>query len=288
MEVQCFLPDDKEIQHRVCQIRDLPPLPKALQKLLEILHDEGTHVEELESIVKYDPSLSARVLRIANSTYYGYRGQVGTLARALMVLGFEQVKTICLCAMLVEFFSGKNLLEASERERLWKHAFATANIANEMAKKRPWVKKDEAYILGLLHDLGWLVMAIYFKDYYVSIKNFAELRKVPAWHIETEYGLTHTRIGKWLSVKWSLPEVFARVMEFHHAPENSPSFKSETKLIALADVLANSREHPEPAASDITLSYCRDLFITEDEWNDYQERLTGIWSNVDQLWDLLK
>jgi HD-like signal output (HDOD) protein len=288
MEAEYALPDEKEIQHRVCQIKDLPPLPRMLQKLLEILHEEGAFVEDLEGLIKYDQSLSAKVLRVANSTYYGYRSRVSSLSRAIMILGFEHVKTICLSALLVEFFSGKPGLAASEKERLWKHAFAAANIASEMARKRPWIKKEDAYILGLLHDLGWLVMAIYFGDYYASVRDLADFRKVPAWHIEIEYGLTHTRIGKWLAVKWALPEMFARVMEFHHAPEASPSFKSEAKIIALADILANSREYPDYLTSDFVLSYCRDLFITEEEWIGYQEYLTGMWSTVDQLWDLLR
>jgi len=157
-----------------------------------------------------------------------------------------------------------------------------------MAKTRPWIKQEEAYILGLLHDLGWMVMAIYFNDYYKSIQDIALQRSVPAWYIESEYGLTHARVGKWLAIKWALPEMFTRVMEFHHTPGDSPSFKSEVKIITLADMLANSREHLGYLTSSQAISYCKDLFITEDEWDDYQGRLGNIWPKVDELWGFLR
>ena len=279
--------NEQEILYRVSQVADLPPLPLALQRLLQMVQHEIGSLKDLEKVIRYDQALSARILRLANSAFFGCRGKTNTLARALILIGLEQAKRICLCALLLELFSSGTILEPQERERIWKHAFATARMASEVAAKRRWVSPDEAYLLGLLHDLGKLIMALHFREHYQAISELARHRKVPTWCVESEYGMSHAVIGKWVAVKWSFPEVFHKVIEFHHHPDRSPTFKSEVKLIHLANVLVISREHPELLTDARTLDCCRDLFVTEDEWNGYQARMELIWPEVDQFWALL-
>jgi len=280
--------DQEEIHYRFAQLQDPPPLPQALQRLIEIIQDEIASAKELESIVKYDQGLSAKVLRIANSAFFGLRSQITTLSRAIMTIGYFKVRAMCLSTLLMEFFSCPQSLDASQKEAFWKHAFATARIASEIAQKRPWVSREQAYILGLLHDLGRVLMAVHFPRHHRSIENLAESRKIPMWFAENQYGLTHTQMGKWAAVKWAFPDMFQMVMEFHHSPDKSPCHAPEVRIISLADVLAHSREYPLSANDDYTILCCKELFINEDEWSEHQDRLEEIWSEVDQLWDLLK
>ena len=281
------LPHDQEIRYFISRIDDLPPLPGALQRLMEIINDEVASPKELESLILYDQSLTARILRIANSTYYGRRGEVRTISRAVMNLGFEKVKSICLCALLLEMFAGKRTLGRIERERLWKHAFATARIAGEMASMRPWIDKEDAYLLGLLHDIGRVVMAVYFPDHCRTIELLAEKRRLPLWCVEFQHGLAHTEIGKWAAVRWGFDVVMQRVVEFHHTPDKATSHFPEVKTVYLADVLANSREYPQFVDDPCTLAYCKDLYISREEWSGYCGVLSDIWLEVDQLWNLL-
>ncbi len=131
-------------------------------------------------------------------------------------------------------------------------------------------------------------MAYSLTEHFRAIWDLAELRGVSPWIIELQYGLTHTTIGRWIAAKWALPEVFGRVMEFHHQPERSPSFGPEVRLIALADILAHSDRLPSLLEDPQTLAICRDLFITEEEWEECREALPEIRVQVDQLWNLLK
>ncbi|NLJ29546.1 MAG: HDOD domain-containing protein [Deltaproteobacteria bacterium] len=280
--------DEKEIRYRIFQINDFPPMPISLERLLEVIQNEVASIKELESIVQYDQTLSAKIMRIANSSYYGFRGKISTLARAMVLMGFEEVRSICLCTLLREMISGKMPLKARERETFWKHALVVGRVAALISQKRPWISKAEAYTLGLLHDLGQVIMAAYLSDHYHFILKLSKMRNIPMWCAESAYEVTHTVVGRWLAVKWGLPEVFQRVLEFHHAPEGAPSYKSEVKMIYLADVLSNSREYPEFLNDDVTLSYCSDLCVTEEEWEEYREELDAIWSEVDQIWNLLK
>ncbi|NTW35517.1 MAG: HDOD domain-containing protein [Syntrophobacteraceae bacterium] len=281
-------PNEQEVRGRIARIRDLPSLSGSLQRLVEIIHDEVASPDEMESLIRYDQSLSARILRVANSTYYGMRGNVPTLTKAMILIGFEQVKSLCLCALLMDMCSTQDSIELEERERLWKHSFATARVASEMARKRPWVSPEKAYILALFHDLGRVAMAFSLQDHYRAIWGLSRNGKIPLWYAELQYGLTHTVVGKWLATRWNLPEVFQMVMEFHHFPEKSPAFKAEVKLVALANILVNSRENPELLDDEITSVYRKDLFIPETEWEACRKRLQDIWAEVDQLWTLLR
>ena len=157
------LPGRQEAFHRVAGVADLPPLAGALERLLEVIYSEVASVRELESIILYDQALAAKLLRLANSSFYGSRGQVYTVAQAIMLIGFEQVKSICLCVLLMQLYSDAPALSVGQRERLWKHAFAAAHMAREVARVKPWVSKELAYVLGLFHDLGRLTMAVHFK-----------------------------------------------------------------------------------------------------------------------------
>jgi HD-like signal output (HDOD) protein len=280
--------NEQEIRYQISRIKDLPPLPQSLGRLLEIIQDEIESSVELESIICYDQALAAKVLRIANSTYYGFRRKVKTISRAIVILGFNQARTICLCNLLMNTVSNGRPIDPIMRETLWKHAFATSRIAGEIAKRRPWIKSDEALVLGLVHDIGHLVMATYFSEQFESIMKTASKRKSPPWCFEMQVGLSHTEIGKCLASRWALPESMQAVIEFHHTPNRSESYKSEVKLIYLADVLSNSRHYPLLLTDEATLSCCRELYISEDEWEDYQNSLDYIWSEVDQLWDLLR
>jgi putative nucleotidyltransferase with HDIG domain len=279
--------DEQEIRYQVSQIKELPPLPQSLQRLIEIIYEEVESESELENILSYDQSLTAKILSIANSTYYGSRGKIRKMSRAIVVIGYEHVKSICLCTLLMQLLNGVSM-EPADRELLWKHSFATSKIAAEMSAKRPWLSREEASALGLLHDLGRAVMATYFKDRFRAITDMAGKRKAPAWCVEMQFGLTHTQLGKYLAVRWSFPKLFQHVIEFHHSPDRSTSYRAETRLIYLANILSNSGEFPELLEDEATLSYCRDLYIGEEEWQEYRDRIPGIMAEVDQLWDLLR
>jgi HD-like signal output (HDOD) protein len=280
--------DENEIRYQIAQIEELPALPQAIKRLIEIIHSEIDTPGELESIIGYDPSLAAKVVMVGNTSYYGYRGRVKTLSKAISIIGANQVKSICIFTLLMNLLSNGRVISPAHREMLWKHSFATSKIAAGITKKRPWMNEDEAAVLGLIHDLGWIVMAMYFNEQFVAIFESAARKNIPPWCIEMQYGLSHTLLGKYLATRWVFPESFKAVMEFHHSPEMSQSFKTEVRLMHLVNVLSHSHEYPELVNDEFTLSHCRELYICEDEWQEIQESVQNIWPEVDQLWNLLR
>jgi HD-like signal output (HDOD) protein len=279
--------DEGEIRYQVSQIKELPPLPLSLKRLIEIIHSETDAPGELESIIRYDPSLVAKVLTCANSSYYGYRRQVKSIPRAVSIIGAEQVRSICICTLLMSLLSEGALINGAQREILWKHAFSSSRIAAEMNKKRPWMNSEEAAALGIIYDIGWILIAAYFNEQFTAILDAAAKRKIPPWYIEMQYGLDHSRLGKYLACRWALPVEFETVIEFHHSPEKSEAFRTEVRLMHLVDILAHSHTYPELLDEESTLAQCRELYISEDEWKEHQESAARILPEVDQLWTIL-
>lgn len=279
--------DEKEISYRLSQIRELPSLARSVGRLIEIIRFEIDSPEELESIIGYDQSLVAQLLMIANATLDGCRGNVGTLSKAITVIGGERVKSICTCSLAMNLISNRHMISAYQREILWKRSLAGSRIAAGMARKRPWISGEQAAVLGLIRDIGWLAMAMHFNEQFQAIFETAARRNIPPWCAEMQYGLSHSHLGKCLVTRWALPDVFKAVVEFHHCPERSRSFKREVMLLHLVDVLSHSREHPELVDEELTLFCCRGLYISEQEWLEYQENAENVWTEVDQLWELL-
>ena len=281
-------PDYEEIRYRVARIKELPPLIGSLARFLEIIYDEIESPEELKDLIGYDLALSAGILCHANGSDYGMRGNVDTIAQAVRTIGFQSAKSVCAYTLLTQLYDDKDTLEPGEKELFWKHNIVTSIMAREIARRRPWISVEKAYVLGMLHDLGRLAMAMYLTDHYQLISTLGQKRSMPIWFIECQYGLSHTAIGKWIAVKWAYPEVLQRVIEFHHAPYQSPSFKFEVKLIFLANALANSKAYPEYLTDELTLSFLRELYIPEEEWQQTIEKGKEVWLQADAMWSLFK
>lgn len=278
---------DKEMYNRVSQVRVLPSLVNS-RRMLEIIHTQTDTAEELESIIGYDCSLAANLLMNANASCYGRRGKVGTFAEAIGVLGLEKVKWVCLFNLMLDRAASGGLMGEAFREVLWKRSFAASKIAVEMAGKRPWIKVEEAFLLALVYDIGWIVMAECFGEQFEAIFQTAARMKAPSWWFEVRYGLSHAEMGWYMVSQRGFPETFKAVTAFHHFPEKSGTYEAEATLICLVDTLAQSREHPEGLHEKLTLSRCGRLFISEEEWGGYQKSLERIWSEADQLWKLLR
>ncbi len=278
----------EQIVSKVAEIKDPPSLPLALQRVLELIVTNVESPDELETFIRYDPGLTARIIRTANSSYYGLGGRLLDLTQSILVIGYGEVKSICIFALTFELFSGLKLIKPADRERLWKHSFGTARIAYKIAMRQPWMAKEQAYLLGFLHDFGRIISSAYFGEQYKAIRDLAKKRKVPQRYLEPQFNLEHTLIGSWISRRWNMPEIVRNIMEFHHEPESTPSFKKEVEVIALANILANSVYFPEFLDDPFTRKCCDDLHISEEEWEEYQDQLKELWPEIDQVWNLLK
>lgn len=200
------------------QIRDLPALPVVVMELLGNLDRDDTSISMLADKVSRDQALTAKTLRLANSSFYGMQSKVTTIQQAIAILGFNSVRTLVTAAAIIGNFSGST--HASfDVESFWRHSIATALSAKALARHLR-VNQDYAFMVGLLHDIGRLVLATR------SPQQFAE---VIVWQagkdclmLEAEravLGLDHTTVGRALAEHWKFPLLLQKAIESHHAPD---------------------------------------------------------------------
>jgi len=201
------------VEQVIQQIEHLPTLPQVVMRVLAMA--ESPRISALELSKAMDQSLAAKVLRVANSAYYGGRGRnISSIHHAIMLIGFEAVKEIILTTSFFHTFHDAQDVQALQP--LWKHSLECALIAKRLAWMYRYDSLDEAYLSGLTHDIGRLVIQQYFSDQYREIEKKKE-SGVDWLQAETEVlELSHAEIGGKIAEKWSFPPNLVEAIGHHH------------------------------------------------------------------------
>jgi len=218
------------------KIKDFPPMPQTAIQVIKILKNPDYHITDLTLCISKDISLTAEVLKMANSGLYSPPNPITTLKQAITYLGMSQVKN------LVISLSSKTLYGAGQvrllDQKLWEHSLMTA-ICSRLCSIR-FMKKyaEESFILGLMHDIGQLIMSKNVDEFEDIVRN-AYNKNLNVYQLEQEtLGFNHTEVGSLAMKKWEMPEIFYNVVKFHHNPDESPA-KDLTHLISFSNNLCN-------------------------------------------------
>jgi HD-like signal output (HDOD) protein len=230
----------EDIKNRIIKrVNDLPPMPKVLFKAREVLSDPNSSFKDISKIIESDQAIAAKILKVANSAYYGLSGMVSSIHQASVVLGYktlEQVITMVSSTSLL----GKQLkgygLNAGA---LWKHSLATAMASRMIAGKRAPSLENDAFSVGLIHDVGKLALDPHILKNRPQIDTFLRDRS-PSFLLAERHvlGFDHTQIAYDLCQKWKLPENQATAMRFHHSPEESKN-NDLAHIVHLANHIAS-------------------------------------------------
>ena len=209
---------EKSVIDRINTLKDLPSLPHILVKLMEACHDESGSIGDIADILTNDPSLCTKVLRLVNSAYYGLGSRVESIDQAVAFLGTNAVKNIAICSSVYQAFSSRKGSNAFNLKIFWWHSLKCALLARIFAKEISFGSPDEAFVAGLLHDIGKLVLWVNFSDKYTElIKKYENLPEMLAAG-ERQLGATHSQIGAWLMDRWKFPSFVADSALYHHEP----------------------------------------------------------------------
>lgn len=235
-------PIDAKVRQVVENIRNLPTPPLVFSQIQKVINSETASANDVAKILSEDPSMSAKVLKMTNSAFYGLAREIDSVSQAVMVIGFEAVKNLVLSASVLGMFKG-NEVDADFQDRYWRHSLGAAFGSRMIAKRvksRGFLDAEACFSGGLLHDIGKLVMACFLPDEFKSIQKRLELDpQANVREIEFEtLGYDHTKLGAALAENWGLSTGLIDAITYHHDPQGSPLEPSLAYAVHIGNYLA--------------------------------------------------
>lgn len=220
------------------QIDTIPALPAIVTRVLAITANPESSANDLMKAILPDQTMCATILKFANSAAFGIPKEVSTIERAIMILGFEEVKNIIIGKAIFASFPKLSKESTKGVGVFWEHAFTcglTCKIIAEHYKLPP----SEFFICGLIHDIGKLVMLMAFPSSYPILEEHSLANHFHAMGTEIEqYGTRHDDVGLELARRWFLPEQLASAIGYHHRPESAPQYRQHPMIVQVADILS--------------------------------------------------
>ncbi len=225
------------LTQRIKQLGNLPAMPAVLSTLTEALSVPASNIdlEKVVGCISHDKSLAAQCLRLANSALFRQRGDVQSVRDAVLALGFWRIRDLAFsCSMPLLFANAK---AAIARDVFWRHALGTAVLSQGLSRDFGTVSQDDAYLCGLLHDIGVLVNSLLFPDDFQDVLEAAMVERLPIEDLEQQIlGFTHAESGKVLAEKWRLPLLCTEVIEHHIGPTSEGVAGEISMIVHTADL----------------------------------------------------
>ena len=262
---------------RPIDLYEVPTLPTVVLQALRVMQDTNSDARAVERVIVHDLALSAKILRVANSAFFGFSRRVGTIADAVRVLGFTNVQGMIISVGAFDTFRTErlNLME------FWKHSIATATAARFLSP-RVRCSPDEAFMAGILHDIGKLIFAVQAETAYQRV---LELRQATAMNsLEAErtlFEFTHPEVGEMVAERWDLPARHVAAIAHHHDPAEAGDERVFCTLIGLADQAAHAAlmtDHTPPEGDAALLDT---LGFSQVQWQDCLRHLQEARAGID-------
>jgi putative nucleotidyltransferase with HDIG domain len=246
-------PRNPDIDRLVRAVESIPTLPAISGKIAELVSDENASFREIVDLIEKDQALATRILKVANSSFYGFLSKVSSLEKALVILGTREVYGIVLACSVHQFFSREGT-EGFDRKRFWKHALVCSQIARLLGNHFNIRNDDTFFLAGLIHDIGKMVIDQYLHDSFVQIIDRVRTDHTTFSKAEKEIlGTTHYQIGAKLLQSWQFPRKVVMEVLYHHAPWHDQTYGPSSIIIYLANLLAKWAGYPcDPDETGLT------------------------------------
>lgn len=226
------------LNHIVSKVNDMPVLPGRVKKIIELTEDPDSTIEDLEKEILIDQSLTSRILKLANSAYYGYPRKINTVSQATILLGFKTVKSMALASTVNKMMAQELKGYALEKNDLWTQSQTCAIISRYIAKEIGFSDPETAYIGGLLRDIGKTILNYYVEKEYKAIINKVEYSNLSFLEAEEEIlGFNHAQVGEKIAEKWNFPKDLVETIGLHHTPEKSTINPTLVSIVHIADAI---------------------------------------------------
>ena len=238
-------------------LSDIPSLPIVASRILHIIADDNSSLEDLKKVISMDQSFSSRLLKVANSPYYRASNTIADITDAITRIGFTTVQALVFAISLRDLRRPLNKIDF----QLWEHSLAVS-IASGLIARDVGMSSGEPFIYGLLHDIGKVVLNLSLKKEFADTIRIVEEQNIPFREAENKvFGFDHGDMGKYVAAQWRLPENLVFVIANHHEPDilecqETNELKKKALIVKAADALCSSL--------DIGLTHSNE--ITDKEW----------------------
>jgi len=231
------MPDRAALRARVEAMSNIQTVPQVVARITALIDGGMASANEIAAEVAKDQVLAAKVLKLVNSGFYGFRQPITTVSQAMVLLGQDVIKTVVLTASVLEIMDSMNRVFSG----LWAHSLATARAAAGLCDRLGIEKPEEVALAALLHDLGKVIIAQRFPAEHEAIRKMVRERN--CLQVEAEQavlGVGHPEVGQWLLKKWALPDALVHPIAYHGAFQPQRDFADRTAVVHVADVIARA------------------------------------------------
>ncbi|MDR2302919.1 MAG: HDOD domain-containing protein [Deltaproteobacteria bacterium] len=232
---QTKVQDRVQVKKEVRKIKNLPTVPGIVAKISRMVENPETSAAEVGRLISQDQVLSAKVLRMANSAFFGMSRKISSISQALVILGFEVVKGLVLTSSVFDMIQ-------KSMAGLWEHSIGCAAASGAVATLLGREDAEEILVAGLLHDLGKVVLALNLPDEMRLISEKVASGNILFYEAENQLlDFDHSELGQWLAEHWNLPESLAEPMRLHHRPEKAVLKPECTAIVHIADIIIRAK-----------------------------------------------
>ena len=266
-----------ELYDAMMRVTEISSLPEITARIVEVVKNPKSTAQDMHDIVKHDPALAAKILKVVNSAFYGLPSQISSLDRGIVMLGLSAVKNIALAASLSRLFRPGAISERFAARDLWTHSIAVGVCARLLAQAGSG-QAEEAFVAGLVHDMGLLIEYQLFPEKLKAIAERCEAQPQDFCALEREsIGADHQAFGAALAAKWRFPPGLRCAISHHHNPERlKPELRKTAVAVQVADIVCCQNEigfYLSAQTADVTDEMLDLLGVSESQVNEVLELL---------------
>lgn len=268
-------------------IEKVPTLPVVVNSILELMENPKTSAEDVNRIIRMDQALAARILKIVNSAFYGFPRQISTVTQAVVILGFNAVKSLALSASVIQIFGTKST-DGFDVKAFWEHSISTGVMANMVGRRINYPLPEECLIAGILHGIGKLIFDQYLHTLFLQAVKKAKKDKKLLHHAEREiFGTDHCRVGAMLAEKWRLPLQLVEAINYYPHPGLANFNPTLASMVHVGNYIARKKRCGDPGDSLVPRLSDDAKKILKITQADIDQFLRAAQSELDKVDDLL-